>query len=50
MLLLADLIARVILAPQELPVGVITAILGVPFFLYLLTRPTGSATWQEHAA
>lgn len=38
LLLLADLAARLILAPSELPVGVITAIIGGPFFLSLLMR------------
>jgi iron complex transport system permease protein len=33
-----DLVARTILAPIELPVGVVTAILGGPFFLWLLVR------------
>ncbi|HEX4346537.1 MAG TPA: iron ABC transporter permease [Vicinamibacterales bacterium] len=37
-LVLCDLIARTILAPVELPVGIITAILGGPFFLWLLFR------------
>jgi iron complex transport system permease protein len=36
LLLLADDVARTILAPLELPVGIVTAILGGPFFLYLL--------------
>lgn len=35
LLLLADLTSRVLLAPQELPVGVMTALVGAPFFLYL---------------
>lgn len=35
-LVVADLLARIILAPTEIPVGVITAIIGGPFFLYLL--------------
>lgn len=35
-LVLADLIARTVLAPIEIPVGIITAILGGPFFVYLL--------------
>ncbi len=35
-LILADTIARTIIAPTELPVGVITAICGTPFFIYLL--------------
>jgi len=34
----ADTLARTILAPQQLPVGIITALLGVPLFLYLLNR------------
>jgi iron complex transport system permease protein len=38
LLVLADGLARSLLAPQQLPVGVITALLGVPLFLYLLNR------------
>ena len=34
----ADLIARVVLAPAELPLGAVTAVLGVPFFLVQLKR------------
>ena len=37
-LILADLAARTALAPQELPIGAVTALLGGPFFLYLLRR------------
>ena len=37
-LILADLVARTVLAPMEIPVGVITAICGAPFFLYILRR------------
>jgi iron complex transport system permease protein len=37
-LCLADLIARSIVAPVQLPVGVITSLVGVPVFLFLLTR------------
>ncbi len=36
--IIADLLARTIMAPIEIPVGVITAIIGAPFFLYLLRR------------
>lgn len=39
-LTLADLLARSIAAPAQLPVGVITAVLGVPVLLYLLSRRT----------
>ena len=38
LLLFADLIARLALAPAELPIGIVTAFLGAPFFLYLLLR------------
>jgi len=34
----ADTLSRTLLAPQQLPVGVLTALLGVPVFLYLLRR------------
>jgi ABC-type Fe3+-siderophore transport system permease subunit len=37
-LVLADLLARTLLAPTELPVGVLTALIGAPFFIYLLAR------------
>ena len=40
LLLLADVLARTLEAPQEIPVGVVTALLGVPFFLYLLRTST----------
>src|SRR6266496_3043235 len=33
-LLLADVLARIVLAPQELPVGIVTALAGAPFFLW----------------
>lgn len=38
LLVLADTLARTLLAPQQLPVGVLTALIGVPVFLYLLSR------------
>ena len=38
LLVISDTLARVIISPQQLPVGVITAFLGVPFFLFLLNR------------
>jgi len=37
-LLIADLLARTLFAPQEIPIGVITAIAGAPFFLWILRR------------
>jgi len=38
LLVLADLASRVLLAPNELPIGIITALCGAPFFAYLLRR------------
>lgn len=38
LLVLADTLARTIIAPQQLPVGVLTALIGVPVFLFLLSR------------
>jgi len=40
--LLADTLARTLLSPTELPVGVITALCGAPLFIYLLRRKRGS--------
>jgi iron complex transport system permease protein len=36
LLLVADTLARTLLAPRQLPVGILTALVGVPVFLYLL--------------
>jgi len=44
LLLISDTIARTIIAPQQLPVGVITAFIGVPFFLVLLSRNFGQTS------
>ncbi len=42
LLVIADTLARTVVAPQQLPVGVLTALLGVPVFLFLLGRqPAG---------
>jgi len=38
LLMLADTLARTLIAPQQLPVGVLTALIGVPVFLFLLSR------------
>jgi len=37
--IVADTIARTVIAPRELPVGAITALIGAPLFIYLLKRP-----------
>jgi iron complex transport system permease protein len=41
-LILCDTIAKVVIAPAELPVGVVTSLCGVPFFLYLLKKEKGN--------
>ncbi len=38
LLVLSDIVARVVFAPAELQIGIVTAFLGAPFFLYLLVR------------
>ena len=38
LLILADLLARALVAPLQLPIGALTALLGTPLFLWLLTR------------
>lgn len=43
LLLVADTVARTVVAPVELPVGILTAMIGGPFFLYLLAR---RRTWS----
>ena len=45
MLLLTDIVARTAIAPQELPLGVVTALIGAPFFLYLLRRAKQEMYW-----
>lgn len=44
-LLFADVLARVALAPQELPVGIVTALAGAPFFLWVLRRAKNQGLW-----
>ncbi|WP_426595189.1 putative F420-0 ABC transporter permease subunit [Cellulomonas sp. McL0617] len=41
----ADTIARTVFDPRELPVGIVTALVGVPVFAFLLRRGKGSAAW-----
>ena len=38
LMLLADIISRTLLAPNEIPVGIVAAVIGAPYFLYLLAR------------
>ncbi|WP_323769523.1 iron ABC transporter permease [Antarctobacter sp.] len=41
LLVLADVIARVVIAPAELPIGIVTAVLGAPVFLWILLKRRG---------
>lgn len=38
---LADMLSRIIIAPEELPIGVVSAFFGAPFFLYLIHKSAG---------
>ncbi|MCZ6635268.1 MAG: iron chelate uptake ABC transporter family permease subunit [bacterium] len=38
LMVLADLLARLLIAPSEMPIGIVTAVLGCPFFLFLISR------------
>jgi len=44
-LLICDVISRVIIAPQEIPVGIITALVGAPFFLWVLRTAKNQGYW-----
>ena len=44
-LLVSDILARIVLAPQEIPVGIITALVGAPFFLWVLRRSKNQGFW-----
>jgi iron complex transport system permease protein len=44
-LLVSDIVARVVLAPQEIPVGIVTALVGAPFFLWVLRRAKNQGYW-----
>ncbi len=45
LLLVADVLARVVMAPQEVPVGIVTSMVGAPFFLWLLRRTKHQNFW-----
>jgi iron complex transport system permease protein len=44
-LLFSDIIARAVLAPQEIPVGIVTALAGAPFFLWILRQAKNQGYW-----
>jgi len=44
-LLVSDVLARVLLAPQEIPVGIITSLAGAPFFLWVLRTAKNQGYW-----
>lgn len=41
LLLISDIVARTIAAPAELPIGIVTSLIGAPFFIWLLSRARG---------
>ena len=44
-LLISDLAARIVMAPRTLPVGIVTALIGAPFFLWILRRAKKEVFW-----
>lgn len=44
-LLFSDILARIVIAPQELPVGIVTALAGAPFFLWVLRHAKNQGLW-----
>jgi iron complex transport system permease protein len=44
-LVIADTMARTLLAPIEIPVGIVTALAGGPFFIYLLMSRNRAHAW-----
>jgi iron complex transport system permease protein len=44
-LLIADVLARIVIRPEELPVGIVTALAGAPFFLWVLRRAKNQGFW-----
>ena len=44
-LLVTDIVARIIIPPQEVPLGIITALVGAPFFLWILKKSKQQAFW-----
>jgi len=43
----ADTVARTVVAPAQLPVGIVTAIVGGPFFLVLLVKYSKKVHWYK---
>lgn len=44
-LLFSDVVARIVLAPQEIPVGIVTSLVGAPFFLWVLRTAKNQGYW-----
>jgi iron complex transport system permease protein len=44
-LLISDLAARIVMAPRSLPVGIVTALVGAPFFLWILRKAKREVFW-----
>ena len=45
-LVFCDTLARIVIAPTELPVGILTSLLGGPFFVWLLLTKAGRGDWE----
>jgi iron complex transport system permease protein len=49
-LIWVDVLARTAVAPEELPIGVVTALIGAPFFVWLMRRKANAAGAKGSAA
>ena len=47
LMLFADLAARTVVMPAELPVGIVTALIGAPFFLWLILHAREGRIWNS---
>jgi iron complex transport system permease protein len=45
-LLVSDILARTLISPIVLPVGILTSIVGAPLFIFLLMKGIGSSLWK----
>jgi iron complex transport system permease protein len=45
-MLICDMLARTVISPLVLPVGILTSIVGAPLFIFLLVKGIGSSQWK----
>ena len=47
LLILSDLISKIVIAPAQLPVGVVTSLIGAPFFIFLIIKQKSKIGYAE---